>query len=99
MVSGIWSHLVAPGFFESQTVRVGALAGGVVAMVAGVVGVFTVLRGQSFAGHAFGDITATGGSAAFLLSINPVLGFIGMGLVAAGCMEAIGVKCIHLGDE
>lgn len=91
-MSGFWSHLVAPGFFDSQPVHVGALAGGVVAAVAGVVGVFTVLRGQSFAGHAFGDITATGGSAAFLLSINPLIGFIGMGLIAGGCMEAIGVR-------
>lgn len=91
-MSGFWSHLVAPGFFESQAVHIGALAGGIVAVVAGVVGVFTVLRGQSFAGHAFGDITATGGSAAFLLSISPLVGFIGMGLVAGGCMEAVGVQ-------
>jgi len=89
---GLWSHIVAPGFFQSSAVHNALLAGGVVAVVSGVVGVFTVLRGQSFAGHSFGDISATGGSAAVLLSINPLVGFIGMGVVAAGCMEAIGVR-------
>lgn len=91
-MGGFWSHVVEPGFFDSQSVRVGLVGGGVVAAVAGIVGVFTVLRGQSFAGHSFGDISATGGSGAFLLSINPLLGFIGMGVIAAGCMEAIGVR-------
>ena len=94
-MGGFWSHLVAPGFFQSETVQVALLVGGVVAAVSGVVGVFTVLRGQSFAGHAFGDISATGGAGAFLLNISPLLGFVGMGLAAAGCMEAIGVRRVR----
>ena len=44
------------------------------AVVAGVVGVFTVMRGQSFAGHALADIGATGGSGAFLVGISPLVG-------------------------
>ncbi len=94
-MGGFWSHVVEPGFFQSQTVQVALLVGGVVAAVSGVVGVLTVLRGQSFAGHALGDISATGGSGAFLLSINPLFGFLGMGLAAAGCMEAIGVRRVR----
>jgi len=92
---GFWSHVVEPGFFGSQAVQNALLAGGVVAAISGVVGVFTVLRGQSFAGHSFGDISATGGSAASLLGLNPLVGFVGMGLVAAGCMEAIGVRRVR----
>lgn len=91
-MGGFWSHIFEPGFFSSAPVHVALLGGGVVAAVSGMVGVFTVLRGQSFAGHAFGDISATGGSASFLLSISPVVGFVGMGLIAAGCMEVIGVQ-------
>jgi zinc/manganese transport system permease protein len=94
-VGGFWSHLVAPGFFESHTVQVALLVGGVVAAISGVVGVFTVLRGQSFAGHSFGDISATGGSGAYLLNANPVFGFLSMGLIAALCMEAIGVRRVR----
>ena len=41
---------------------------------AAVVGVFTVIRGQSFAGEALGDIGATGGSGAFLVGIGAALG-------------------------
>ncbi len=94
-MGGLSSDLLAPGFFQSQTVQVALLVGGVVAAISGVVGVFTVLRGQSFAGHAFGDISATGGAGAFLLNISPLLGFVGMGLAAAGCMEAIGVRRVR----
>lgn len=89
---GFWSHIVQPGFFQSEAIHTALVAGGVVAAISGVVGIFTVLRGQSFAGHAFGDISATGGSGAFLLAINPLVGFVGMGVIAASCMEAIGVR-------
>ena len=34
------------------------------------------MRGQSFAGEAFGDIGTTGGSAAFLVGVGPLWGFV-----------------------
>jgi zinc/manganese transport system permease protein len=83
--------IIAPGFLANQSVRVALLAGGLVAVVSGIVGTFTVLRGQAFAGHALADVGATGGSGAFLLGINPLFGFIGIGVAAAGIMELIGV--------
>jgi zinc/manganese transport system permease protein len=64
----------------------------VVAIVAGTVGTFTVMRGQSFAGEALGDLGATGGSGAFLLGIGPLWGFLAMGITAAGAMELIGIQ-------
>ena len=84
--------IVEPGFFGNGPVRVALVAGGVVALVSGVVGIFTVLRGQSFAGHALADVGATGGSGAFLAGINPLWGFVGIGVVAAGVMEIIGIR-------
>ncbi|MGB9182595.1 MAG: metal ABC transporter permease [Solirubrobacteraceae bacterium] len=84
--------LVEPGFFSSQPVRVALVIGGIVAIVSAVVGVFTVLRGQSFAGHALTDVSAAGGSGAFLLGISPLLGFVGLGLIGAATMDAIGVQ-------
>jgi zinc/manganese transport system permease protein len=50
------------------------------------------MRGQSFAGHSLADLGSTGGSAAFLLGISPLLGFVGMGVLAAGVMEGIGIR-------
>jgi zinc/manganese transport system permease protein len=84
--------IIEPGFFGNAPVRVALLAGGVVALVSGVVGMFTVLRGQAFAGHALADVGATGGSGAFLVGINPLWGFVGIGVVAAGVMEIIGIR-------
>ena len=82
--------LFEPGFFSSQPVQLALLVGGVVAIASGAVGVFTVLRGQAFAGHALTDVSAAGGSAAFLLGISPLLGFIGLGLVAGTTIDRIG---------
>jgi zinc/manganese transport system permease protein len=79
------------GFFTSHPVHVALLAGGVVAFMSGVIGVFTVVRGQSFAGHAFSDMGTTGGSGAFLLGIDALWGFLGIGVAAAVTMELIGV--------
>lgn len=84
--------IVEPGFFASAPVHVALLAGGVVAIVSGVVGTFTVMRGQSYAGHALGDISVTGGSASFLIGISPLWGFAGTSVVAAGIMDMIGVR-------
>jgi len=87
--------VIEPGFFSSQPVHTALAIGGVVAVVSGVVGVFTVMRGQSFAGHALTDVSTAGGSAAFLLGISPLLGFIGLGVIGAGSMDAIGVQRVR----
>ena len=68
------------------------IIGGGAAVVSGVVGVFTVIRGQSFAGHALADISSAGGSASFLLGINPLLGFLAMAMLGAGGMELVQVR-------
>ena len=54
----ILSLLFAPGFFESEPVRTAAAIGAAAALVSGVVGVFTVIRGQSFAGHSLADVSS-----------------------------------------
>ena len=84
--------VLEPGFFDSAPVRVALLVGGVVAVVSGIVGTFTVVRGQSYAGHALADISVTGGSGSFLIGISPLWGFAGTSVVAAGIMDMIGVR-------
>lgn len=85
----------ASGFFTSSPVQAALTVGGVVAIVTAIVGVFTVTRGQSFAGHALADLGAVGGSAAFLLGISQVAGFVGAGILAAALMEVVGLKRIQ----
>jgi zinc/manganese transport system permease protein len=84
--------LFAPGFFSNSPVHVALAAGGIAALVSGVVGTFTVLRGQSYSGHALADLSVTGGSASFLASISPLWGFAGVGVIAAGIMDMIGIR-------
>jgi zinc/manganese transport system permease protein len=91
-VSGILRAIVEPGFFASTPVQAAVTAGGVVAVVSAVLGVFTVMRGQSYAGHAFADISVTGGSASFLIGISPLWGFAGTSVLAAGIMDMIGIR-------
>ena len=89
------SWLFEPGFFASPQVHTALVIGGVSAVVSATVGVFTVVRGQSFAGHALTDASATGGSGTFLIGINPLLGFIFGAMAGAGAMEAIGVRHVR----
>jgi zinc/manganese transport system permease protein len=86
------SWLFAPGFFASGPVHTALAIGGIAALVCGIVGTFTVLRGQSYAGHALADLSVTGGSASFLASVNPLWGFAGMGVLSAGAMDMLGAR-------
>lgn len=81
-----------PGFFTSEPVHTAMVVGGGAALVSGIVGVFTVMRGQAFAGHALADVSSAGGAASFLLGINPLLGFLIMAVMAAGGMELVRVR-------
>jgi zinc/manganese transport system permease protein len=82
----------APGFFGSAPVHIATVVGILVALVAATVGVFTVMRGQSFAGEALGDIGTTGGFASFLVGVGPLWGFVAISVVAAAAMELIGIQ-------
>ena len=86
------SPLFEPGFFSSGPVHTALAVGGIVAVVSGIVGVFTVIRGQSFAGHALSDIGTAGGSAAVLVGASTLYGFVALNVVAAGVMELIGIR-------
>jgi zinc/manganese transport system permease protein len=92
MSAGVLAPVFEPGFFSSSPVRVALTVGAIVAAVSAIVGVFTVVRGQSFAGHALSDIGSAGGSAAVLVGASTLYGFVALNVVAAGVMELIGVR-------
>lgn len=66
------------------------LAGGIVAVVAGTVGYFLVLRAQTFAGHALAHIAFAGASGAALIGIAPIYGVIALTVGAGAAMGLIG---------
>jgi zinc/manganese transport system permease protein len=90
--------MIGAGFFANGPVQVALLIGGGAAVVSAVVGVFTVMRGQSFAGHALADISSAGGSASLLLGVPALAGFLAMAALGAGGMEIIGARQIRERD-
>ncbi|HEX3802167.1 MAG TPA: metal ABC transporter permease [Solirubrobacteraceae bacterium] len=94
-MQGVLHAIVEPGFFSSPQVQLAAALGGVVAVVAAGIGVFTVIRGQSFAGEALGDIGAAGGSSAYLVNIAPLWGFVAISVAASAVMELIGIQRVR----
>lgn len=81
-----------PGLFANGSVRTALILGAMVSVVSAIVGVYTVLRSQSFAGHALTDVAMAGGAGASLAAVAPLVGFLGGGILGAGAMEAIGVQ-------
>ncbi|WP_258112455.1 metal ABC transporter permease [Alicyclobacillus sp. SP_1] len=90
MWSDVFHAVFAPGFFQNGSVRQALLLGSATAILSGMVGVFAVLRGQSFAGHALGDFGATGASGAFLLGAPAIWGFLTVGLLGGTAMDVLG---------
>jgi zinc/manganese transport system permease protein len=88
----IFGYIVEPGFLSSGPVHTALLVGTVVAVTSGVIGVLTVIRGQSFAGHALADVATTGGGGAFLAGVSQFWGFLVAGVVGAAIMELAGVQ-------
>jgi len=76
--------------FGFEFVQNAFLGGTIVAIVAALVGYFVVLRAQAFAGEALTDIGFAGATAAALLGISSLLGMIGLTLLSALGMGALG---------
>ena len=76
--------------FQYQFMQHAFEAGTIVAIVAGIVGYFVVLRRSSFAAHALSHIGFSGAAAAVLIGISPVYGLLlftgvgGLGIAALG---------------
>lgn len=67
-------------------------AGTVVAIVAGVIGYFVVLRRSTFAGHALSHIGFAGAAGAVVLGVDPLWGLLVLCLGAGGVIGALGQR-------
>ncbi len=77
---------------EYDFMRTAFLASGMAAVLAGAVGFFLVLRGQTFAGHALSHVGFTGATGAILFGLSPLAGLVGFTLVAGIGMGLFGEK-------
>jgi zinc/manganese transport system permease protein len=78
--------------FNYDFMRNAFAAATIVAVLAGVVGYFLVLRGQTFAGHALAHVGFTGATGAVLVGISPLWGLVSMTVAAAIGMGFMGEK-------
>src|SRR2546430_15782570 len=67
-------------------------AGTVVALTAGVIGYFVVLRGLSFAAHGLSHIGFAGATGAVLLGLPPIVGLLAFTMSAGGGLGALGQR-------
>jgi len=91
-MSTVFAPLFEPGFFADEAVRAALLVGLLVAVVSGAVGVFTVIRSQSFAAEALADLGTAGGSGAYLLGTGALSGFVVVDVLAALAMQLVGAQ-------
>ncbi len=70
-------------------------AGTVVAIVAGIIGYFVVLRRSSFAAHGLSHAGFTGAAAAVLFGVNPILGLFAFTGAGALAMAALGRRAAN----
>lgn len=68
------------------------LAGVLLGLVGGLVGVFVIMRDLPFAVHGISELSFAGASAALLLGLNIVAGSIAGSLLAAGAIGVLGVR-------
>ena len=80
---------------EYDFMRNAFAAATVVAIVAGTVGYFLVLRGQTFAGHALSHVGFTGATGAVLIGVAPLWGLVLVTMVAGIGMGFLEERLAH----
>jgi zinc/manganese transport system permease protein len=70
-------------------------AGTMIAVIAGIVGYFVVLRRSSFASHALGHTGFSGAAAAVLVNVEPVYGLLLFTMAAASAMAFLGNRATN----
>ncbi len=78
--------------FEYDFMRTAFAASGIAAVLAGTVGYFLVLRGQTFAGHALSHAGFAGATGAVLIGLSPFAGLVGFTALTGVAMGLFGEK-------
>ena len=78
--------------FNYEFMRHAYLAGTIAAVLAGLVGYFTIIRNLAFAAHALGHIGFAGASGALLIGLTPIMGQFILTLIAAIGIGALGER-------
>src|SRR5206468_5285511 len=85
-----WTPIVT--MLEYDFMRTAFAAGGLVALAAGAVGFFLVLRNLTFAGHALSHVGFAGAAGSILLGVNALWGLLAFTLAAGIAMGLLGER-------
>jgi len=77
---------------QQHFVHSALLAGAVVSVVAGAIGVFVVARGLSFAVHAISELGFTGAAGALVVGIDPVAGLVAGSLAVGAVLGVLSLR-------
>jgi zinc/manganese transport system permease protein len=77
---------------QQHFVHSALIAGAVVSVVAGAIGVFVVARGLSFAVHAVSELGFTGAAGALVVGLDPVLGLFAGSLVVGAVLGMLSLR-------
>lgn len=80
------------GIFDYEFMRNAFAACTIVAIVAGAIGYFLVLRGEAFAGHALSHVGFPGATGAVLIGVSPFLGLTVFTIIAGLGISLFGEK-------
>jgi len=81
--------------FDFEFMRTAFLAGGIVAVAAGAVGFFLVLRNLAFAGHALSHVGFAGATGSILIGFGAFWGLLAFSVAAAVAMGLLGDRLRH----
>ena len=88
-MSGL-EQLLQPDMFSQPFMQNALATGSIVAVLAGLVGFFVVLRGLSFAAHSLSQIGFAGAAGAVLMGLDSLWGLVVFALVGALGLGALG---------
>ena len=77
---------------QEHFVHSALIAGAVVSVVAGAIGVFVVARGLSFAVHAISELGFTGAAGALVVGLDPVIGMISGSLLVGAVLGVLSLR-------
>lgn len=86
-------------FLQSGPVQTALALSAATSLLCSMLGLFTLMRGQAFAGHALADVSSAGGAGSLLFSLSPLLGFLLFGIVGAGTLDILQSRRAAARDE
>jgi len=86
------THLALPDMLNQPFMQNALATGSIVAVLAGVVGFFVVLRGDSFAAHALAQVGFAGAAGAVLVGFAPLAGLVSFAVLGAVGLGVLGVR-------